>query len=237
MLTYDYGFYFNGHHSSEFGLKVLMSKQETLPAKRKVTVTVPYRPGIVDLSGVYGNAVFEERTVTYPCRIYVGTSDLYVMHTEIAKLEKWLMNTNGKIKLIDDAMPDRYFMAEVQEAPTFTQNAVYVDFTIIFQCEPFKYKEQFDDLWDTFNFDLDIAQDTHYEVTSDTPFKGDLINNGIIDSDLTLRIKGNLTVKIGNQNYSFDENTISVVSLPTGKNIFEISGNGTLDIDWIEGII
>uniref|UniRef100_UPI0024B9D736 hypothetical protein n=1 Tax=Ligilactobacillus salivarius TaxID=1624 RepID=UPI0024B9D736 len=77
----------------------------------------------------------------------------------------------------------------------------------------------------------------HYEVTSDTPFKGNLINSGIIDSDLTLRIKGNLTVKIGNQNYSFDKDTISVVSLPTGKNIFEVSGNGTLDIDWIEGII
>lgn len=237
MQACDYGFNFNGHHSSEFGLKVLMGKQEALPEKRKVTVTVPYRSGIVDLSGAYGNAVFEERTVTYPCRVYVGTTDLYAMHTELAKIEEWLMSTNGKTKLYDDAMPDRYFMAEVQAAPAFTQNAVFADLTVTFQCEPFKYKEQFDDLWDSFNFDLDVAQETHYEVTAEAPFKGSLINSGIIDSDLTLRVKGNLTIKINNQNYIFDRDRVSVVTLPVGDNTFEISGNGTLDIDWIEGII
>ena len=86
MSTSDYGFEFNGHHSSEFDMRVLNSKAVTFPVKNKTTVTVPYRNGVIDLSNVYGDSTFGERTVTFPCTIpygYLNREELYTRWTQI----------------------------------------------------------------------------------------------------------------------------------------------------------
>lgn len=67
-----YGFTFNGRHSSEFDMRVLDTKQITLPQKRKSLIQLPYSSKQVDLSNVYGENVYDERTITFPCKIPLG---------------------------------------------------------------------------------------------------------------------------------------------------------------------
>ncbi|MFS1134951.1 hypothetical protein [Enterococcus hirae] len=50
-------------------------------------------------------------------------------------------HSTTKTKLIDDVMPDYYYLAEVQEAPTFEEAVRFGTLTVKFQCYPFRISE------------------------------------------------------------------------------------------------
>lgn len=87
-----YGFEFAGHHSSDFELVVLAEKTVTMPSKRKSQLQLPYRTGYIDLSDLYGLNAYDERTVTFPCRLPYGQEPV------IDESE-----TDGTDELVDEA--------------------------------------------------------------------------------------------------------------------------------------
>lgn len=234
----DYGFTFNGHHSSDFGLKVMSDKTVTLPAKNKVTVQLPYANGLIDLSDIYGNNSYGERTMTVSCRLYTGRLDYMATQNMYHVIADWLMGTKGKTKLIDDADPYRFYLAEVEAAPTITEGSVYSTIAVVFQCYPFLFHpNEYNELWDTFDLINGVMQPTEYDISGSESIV--LVNTGeapinlICDaiSDFRLNIDGVICPISAGMTDNMD------VQLQPGENHIKITGNGTLKFDWTEEVI
>jgi len=232
-----YGFTFNGKHSSEFGIRILDTKQMTLPQKRKSLIQLPYSSKQIDLSNVYGENIFDERTITFPCKIPYGReepSELYDMVTEITH---WLYQPVGRVLLRDDAMPNYAFMGEVQTAPTLEENYNFSKLTITFQCEAYRLKQRFDDIWDPFSFDLDAAQETEFNVKEFENLM--LINTGDREAELSVNCENPVDLILNDQRHHLHGgvNTSDELILPKGESLITIVGNGKVSFDWTEEVI
>ncbi|MFL2124071.1 distal tail protein Dit [Marinilactibacillus psychrotolerans] len=177
----DYGIRFNGHHSSEFGLRILQGKQIGFPTKIKSLVSVPHSSNEYDFSSVVGVQAYSDRTVSIP--FHIKKMDKESLYNEWTKIVNWLMGTDSKTPLYDDLMDEYYYMAEVREAPEFNELLTRGTLTVNFTCYPFRISElrEGNDIWDTFNFELDVAQTTTFQVER-TTFKpvaiGSIVNIG-----------------------------------------------------------
>lgn len=232
-----YGFTFNGHHSSDFDLRVLDTKQITLPAKRKSLVTLPYSSKIVDLSNVYGQNIYDERTITFPCKLPYGREDPYELYSKVTQITNWLYQPIGKVILRDDAMPNYAFVGEVQTAPTLEENYNFSKLTIVFQCEAYRLKKRFDDVWDPFAFDLDAAQETEFDVHGHENIL--LINTGDIETTLEVTCENSVDMLLGGKTYHLQAgiNSSEDMILNKGENIITIVGSGKVSFDWTEEVI
>ena len=238
MSTSDYGFEFNGHHSSEFDMRVLNNKAVTYPTKNKVTVSVPYRNGVIDLSDVYGDSTFGERTITFPCVIPYGYANSEELYTRWTQIVNWLMSTPTKAMLRDDVMASYYYLGEVQAAPTLTEGSVKSTFTVVFQCDPFRYHPaNTGDLWDPFNFELDYAQETGFKVEDGKKLL--LYNIGVSDTDLVIESDGDIKVKINGKYVQLHDGNLDSpdVVLRPGKNEVQVIGTGNIEFSWVDEVI
>lgn len=177
----DYGIRFNGHHSSEFGLRILQGKQIGFPTKIKSLVTIPHSSNEYDFSSVVGVQAYSDRTVSIP--FHINKMDKESLYNEWTKIVNWLMGTDSKTPLYDDLMDEYYYMAEVRESPEFNELLTRGTLTVNFTCYPFRISKlrEGNDIWDTFNFELDVAQQTSFLVNR-TTFKtvsvGSIVNIG-----------------------------------------------------------
>ncbi|MFL2118551.1 distal tail protein Dit [Marinilactibacillus psychrotolerans] len=160
----DYGIRFNGHHSSEFGLRILQGKQIGFPTKIKSLVSIPHSSNEYDFSSVVGVQAYSDRTVSIP--FHIKKMDKESLYNEWTKIVNWLMGTDSKTPLYDDLMDEYYYMAEVREAPEFNELLTRGTLTVNFTCYPFRISKlpEGNDIWDTFNFELDVAQNLTFQV-------------------------------------------------------------------------
>lgn len=160
----NYGIAFNGHHSSEFGLQVLQGKQIGFPTKIKSLVSIPHSSNEYDFSSVVGVQAYSDRIVSIP--FHIKKMDKESLYNEWTKIVNWLMGTDSKTPLYDDLMDEYYYMAEVREAPEFNELLTRGTLTVNFTCYPFRISKlrEGNDIWDTFNFELDVAQQTKFNI-------------------------------------------------------------------------
>lgn len=229
-----YGFEFNGRHSSEFELVILNDKSVTLPAKRKYQLQLPYRTGYIDLSNLYGLNTYDERTVTFPCRLPYGQNNLSLMNIKLTELMNWLMKPTGKILLKDDAMPGYAFLAEVQTAPTIEEGWDFCKVTIVFQCYAYRLKHCYDDVWDTFCFDLDAASNIEADVKGHESIL--LINTGQNCAKLTIKCSSAMSASVNDHVFALKagDNVNPYLELMPGENTVNLEGTGHVRFDWTE---
>lgn len=167
------GIKFNGKHSyKDFGL-TLKSREIGYPSKIKRKERVPFSNNAYDFSGIYGGQEYEERQLTYVFNVidkrYTGGYKFNFSNTQMLETEliNWLMNTNKKGKLVDDTLPGYYFLAEIEGDPSSSFEFMGSELTIAFTAYPFKISELYEghDIWDEFNFLLDYAQITDFEIS------------------------------------------------------------------------
>src|SRR5690625_3582145 len=164
-----YGIKFNGKHSyRDFGITLGTERNIGYPEKEKIKVKVPFSNVEYDFSGIYGEQTYTSRPLTYTFNILdrhtINTTEkINFIETSITN---WLMNSNGKQKLYDDTIPGYYFLAEVEGGLSFDELWNHGTLTVEFTAYPFKISEleEGNDIWDTFNFELDVAQITDFEV-------------------------------------------------------------------------
>lgn len=234
----SYGFTFNEHHSSEYGLKILSTKTLTFPAKNKVTVQVPYSSGLLDLSSIYGGATYGERTVTFVCRLPIGDVQYVDADAQVTAIMRWLMGTSGKSKLIDDVEPDCYYMGEVQEAPTVTDGSIFTDISVTFTCYPYRFHVlNRNDLWDWANWELDVEQDLDFEVTGEAQTV--LVNIGINQVTLKIVSDSAFILLINDEQYQINAGTTDEdeLQLPVGENMIYMYGKGRIAFYWEDEVI
>lgn len=232
------GITFDGKHSyRDFGLKIV-DRIIGNPRKIKKKERIPYSNQVYDFSGLYGGQEYEERQLTYVFNI----RDYQKIGLENKKTEivNWIMRPFQKVKLIDDYFPGYYFMAEAENEPSFNEGRFNGQLTITFTAYPFRISEleEGHDIWDEFNFLLDVAQETTFEVsgTLDTTLYNVGIKKSvypIIEASSPMEIKkGGIIYQINagtTQSYDF--------ALSHRENKITITGNGTISFHFRKELI
>jgi phage-related protein len=226
------GFTFNGQHNfKDWGL-IMESKSILPPPKIKILDTIPYMNSVLDFStvGSGGEIVYDTRTITVKVALLCYTrEELYTVYSQILG---WLMDS-GKSQLTFDFMTEYFFLAEVNDAPSFDEFvAANGEMEIKFTCESFKYSVDYmgDDIWDTFNFLTDYTQYSNtFTITGPTTVV--MNNNGRLITPV-INVDTSMTVTYGGQTYNLvaGDNIPYGLKLLNGENDLVFNGNGTAKI-------
>ncbi len=238
MFTVDRSINFDGLDSfSDFGV-VVQTASIGLPAKNKNRIQIPNTSIYYDYATVFGD-VYAERTLEYTfliCNINAMTTE--ELEHEKLQLAKWLM-PGSQHELRDSVIPNYHFTAEVQNGPEYTDNIDYGLFKVNFTCYPFRIRDgaEGDDIWDTFDFDNDVAQDTSFSVNGTISIL--LINVGVQPVSPELVVTGTVAVKIGEVSKTLITGTYTDTGLvlAIGENSVSLSGSGTITFIWHKELI
>jgi len=207
------GFQFNGKRLSDFGCFV--AKRETpTPGKAQITETIPYMSGSYDFSALYGAPCYNDRTIKYMVDL-VG-ADLIDLAAQKQQLQNWLLPCH-RSQLIDDSMPDWYFLAEcISVIPS--DDKILSELTIEFAASPFKFSVNLQ----TASYAPSAAADV-------------VANNaGTVTVTPTITCAAAATVVYGGNTYTLGigAHTSYTFALAPGNNTFNITSTGAVTIAW-----
>ena len=179
-------------------------------------ITIPGRDGYLDLTDVYGNSNYDNRTLDFQFDLFGSPENWWATYDSI---KSFLHGKNRKIILdVDD---DYYYFGRCSvSALTHEKNVAHI--TVSCNCEPYKM----------------LISET---VVQDTVSEGDTItlNNLYKKVMPVVESTGNIIFKFNNTNFSVSEGTSFQspdFTLVEGSNIVEIvSGTGTLKFTYREG--
>ena len=212
----------NKHSYNDFGLKVI-SREFNPPSKRKVKESIPYVNGSYDFSLLYGDNVYEERTIKYVFDFrYENKIDF--INKKIA-ITDWL-TSNSKEPLYDDLVPNYYFIAECEDSIKFSEGYIDCEVTVIFTAYPFKISTLQDghDVWDEFNFELDMVQNTKFEVNGTENIQ--LYNNGAVGINPIVICSTDMEIIKGNTTFKFKAGEVKSWSFKLDKGINKLTVKG-----------
>src|SRR5690625_299873 len=228
-----YGIRFNGKHShKDMGVTLGIERDIGYPEKEKIKVKVPFSNIEYDFSEIYGEQTYTERLLTYTLNILDknvinDTQRINILET---KISNWLMNSNGKQRLYDDAIPGYYYLAEVEGGVSFDELWNHGTLTVEFTAYPFMISEleEGNDIWDTFNFELDVAQITDFEVNGSL----EVVLYNVGTPNLSPEIEATAPMEIVKDGVAYSvpigKSKSSDFKLITGENNLTITGNGTI---------
>ena len=201
------------------------------PSKKKIKESVPFMNGSYDFStvGSNGEIVYTERDIQVNFNLHARSkSELYNKYSEALE---WALGV-GQASLIFEDSPDVYWLAEVEEAPSFeevlSRNG---KLQIRFVAEPFKIGTEVegDKIWDTFNFETDYLQETEFEVNGilvTTIYNPGRTVVPQVNTSVPMSITANgytlTTISGSNKDYRF--------KFKNGANTVTINGSGTVKI-------
>ena len=236
-----YGFRFNGRHTfDDFGITV-SSKNVGYPDKKKIKVAIPFSNVEYDFSELYGDQTYTERPITFALNVIDKhvLNDTQRINTIETSLVNWLMNSNGKQRLYDDATPGYYYLAEVEGGLDFDELWNHGTLTIEFTAYPFMIAEleEGNDIWDTFNFELDVAQVTDFNVNGTL----DVILYNVGTPGLNPKITTSAAMEVVKDNITYNLPSGTSQSgdfkLSSGENKLTIKGNGTIKFTFFKELI
>jgi len=236
-----YGFKFNGKHTfDDFGITIA-EKNVGDPDKKKITVAIPFSNVEYDFSEMYGDQTYTERPITFVLNVIDRhlLNDTQRVNTIETSLVNWLMNSGGKQRLYDDAIPGYHYLAEVEGGLDFDELWNHGTLTVEFTAYPFMISEHAEgnDLWDPFNFLTDVFQTTEFDVNGSLDIT--LYNVGApslspkIEASAPMEIvKGGTTYNVPSGKSSSDDFRLS-----NGENKLKINGNGTIKFTFYKELI
>lgn len=231
-----YGIRFNNLHSyDDLGL-IVLDKKITTPTKTKIKENIPFMNGTYDFSDLYGGNCFSERTLEFTFKLkHNNRIRLEFIKTRI---ENWLMGTNTQVKLIEDDLPGYYYLAEC-ESTDFEDFIRFGKLNATFRAYPFKIceKEEGNLLWDEFDFELDILQDTKFEINGTKNVT--LYNVGAKESIPTIICSNDMDIIKNGTIYKLKagQSKDYRFTLDIGENKLTINGTGTIEVKFIKELI
>lgn len=225
----------NKHSYDDFGLRMI-SRELNPPSKNKIKETVPFLNGSYDFSSLYGENTYGERKIKYVFDFrYTNKLDFISKQTAISE---WF-NNGFKEPLYDDLIPGYYFLAECEDSIEFSEGHVECGVTVTFNAYPFKISTLQDghDIWDEFNFELDMVQDTKFTINGTQTIN--LYNNGSIGVNPIIICSSEMKIMKGSTTYNLLPGTSKSFSfkLDKGLNKLTITGNGTVEFKWYKELL
>lgn len=223
------GIVFDDKHSyRDFGVTIAPGKLIGTPNKKKIKVAVPFSNEEYDFSELYGSQTYEPRPLMYPLNILdMSKERMSIKKTQIIN---WLMGSSGKQRLYDDAFPGYYFLAEVEGESDFEENWADGILTVTFTAYPFMISklEEGHDIWDDFNFELDIAQLVDFNVSGSLDVT--LYNIGKPSLSPSVIASSPMTIQTDNMTFNvpMGESQSKDFLLSPGENELMITGNGSI---------
>lgn len=234
-----YSFQFMNHKPEDFG-NYIRTKTHNIgfPSRNKVTAEIPFSNTKYDFSNIYGGQTYSERELEYVINVFNPNQwDQVAMHQLKTELANWLESGKGKQPLLDEKLPGWHFMAEPETALSLEDNYQSGELTVKFIAYPFMIRDtaEGDDVWDTFNFEYDVAQITSFKVDGSKTVI--LINNSVTDSYPEITTDSDMTISIGSNEYEVKAGISNGLNMPTGENVVVIKGNGNISLMWHKEVI
>lgn len=222
------------HSFKDFNL-TLASKNISIPKKKKIKETVPFMNGSYDFSLLYGEQTYEERELSYTFNLI--SDNKFKLNTLKIKILEWL-NEGIQEPLYDDAIQGFYFLAEC-ESIDINEKFKDIQITAKFTAYPFKISKLQDshDIWDEFNFELDMVQDTSFKI--DVIKSIQLYNNGSVSTNPIVTCSEDMEIIKGNTTFKFKSGETKSWSfkLDKGLNNLTIKGIGTIEFKWYKEVL
>ena len=229
------GITFNEKHSiKDFALYV-ENLDISPPSKKKIKETIPFMQGCYDFSLLYGTNTFDERVLSYTFKIIAeNPMMLNVIKTQV---NNWLLGC-GQCQLYDDAIPGYYFLAEctrIAEKDDRYETTLDITFTTY----PFKIGETYEgnNLWDSFNFELDVLQDTKFTVNGTSSVS--IYNPSVIDIEPEIIASSQFEITLDNKKYVVEAGTSKDYrfKFKKGNNNITLKGNGTIEFKFRKEVL
>ena len=233
------------YHSITIGTKNTWDDWHLIPSSRPLfnppavktnMIEIPGGDGVLDLTtALTGRPLYQNRTGSIEFYVQNGFKPWANLYSEIMG---YLHGQRLQAILEDD--PDYYYQGR------FSVNAWKSDqqwslITIDYDVEPFKYEldsahENW--LWDTFNFEKDVIR--YYK---NLPVSGSLavtvIGTMVSVTPTIIASTTGMSVAYGGETYTLSKgaNTIREIIIQAGENEFVFSGEGTITIEMLGGVL
>ncbi len=231
-----YGFTKGGKHSNEdFGLKI--TKREFNPPDQKyITKTVPFMNGSYNFSELYGNSCYNDRVITY--YLDFKYRDKIEYFTKKTIITAWIKDNKENI-LYDDLFPGYYFI--INESYIEFEEAHLVDCDVVIKliAYPFMIGSEYEgnNLWDEFNFELDVLQDTSFNISGSKDVS--IYNVSAINIVPVVICSNDMEVIKDGVTYMFKHGTSEDYrfELSVGENNMLIKGNGSIEFKFRKEVL
>lgn len=234
-----YSFQFMNHRPEDFG-NYIRTKTHNIgfPSRKKITAEVPFSNSNYDFSSIYGGQTYNERELEFVINVFDPNHwDQVTMHRLKTELVNWLESGNGKQPLIDEKLPGWHFLAEPEASLSLEDKYQSGELKVTFVAYPFmiRNKPEGNDVWDTFEFEYDVAQYTSFKVNGSKVAL--LINSGITASYPEIIVDTDMKITIGNSEYSIKAGSSTGIELPVGENSVLVKGTGNISLVWHKEVI
>lgn len=208
------------------------------PDKTKTRIRIPNSNIYYDYEKVFGD-LYEERTLEYDFLVMMPNAlseeDMEYIKSQVIN---WL--TPGVEHRIEDtAIPFYYFIGEISSAPEWAQDNGYGTLKVKINCYPYKISvdDMADDLWDSFDFNNDVAQFLEFEVNKETTER--IYNASSTAVSPKLIVTGNVTVEAHGEKVTLNAGTYTEteIKLNVGWNDIKLSGNGTIKFSFHKEVL
>ena len=208
------------------------------PDKTKTRIRIPNSNIYYDYEKVFGD-LYEERTLEYDFLVMMPNAlseeDMEYIKSQVIN---WL--TPGVEHRIEDtAIPFYYFIGEISSAPEWSQDNGYGTLKVKINCYPYKISvdDMADDLWDSFDFNNDVAQFLEFEVNKETTER--IYNASSTAVSPKLIVTGNVTVEAHGEKVTLNAGTYTEteIKLNVGWNDIKLSGNGTIKFSFYKEVL
>ena len=232
-----YGITYNNKHSfNDLGLTILNTRAIETPSKIKITESIPFSNLTYDFSNLYGSNCYSERKLEY--EFLIKTHNNMELEFKRMLIDQWLLSSNSKTQLFDDNIPGYYYLAECISVE-FEDLVKIGKLKAIFTAYPFRIGEAHEgnSLWDNFNFELDVLQDTKFTVNGSSNVN--IYNPSIIDIEPTIIASSQFEIVLDSKKYTIKAGTSKDYrfKLKSGANNLTLKGNGTIEFKFRKEVL
>lgn len=211
----------------------LIERNAPTPDEKEILKDIPFKQGVLDFSALLGNRVFKNREIEY---VFMLFNTPYNQRKIVERNIKQKLMVHPRNKLYDTHDANYYWLGkcksvEVENGEQFNQ----LKATITFDCYPYmiSHTDYFDDYWDTFEFDEDVANYTKYVVNGSLEFP--LFNAGSVAVKPEITVNNTFRVKVNDEDFiEFQSGSKQdyYLSLKPGLNKVRVEGNGTIQFHY-----
>ena len=207
----------------------LIERNAPTPEEKEILKDIPFKQGVLDFSALLGGRVFKNREIEY---VFMLFNTPYNQRKIVERNIKQRLMVHPRNKLYDTHDANYYWLGkckavEVENGERFNQLKV----TVTFDCYPYMFSntDYFDDYWDTFEFDEDVANYTKYIVKGSLDFP--LFNAGSVAVKPNITVDSRFSVKVNDEDpvvFEAGSKQDYYLSLKPGLNKVRVEGTGTI---------